>query len=201
MFAQPRRLVTWQGLCGSRGAPRTPHGTRLGRAERQATHFFRDGSDSFAQSLRVQVRDASGAWADASAETVVPTGTTDAPVVHVAFTATKTDAVRVVLTAKPDMHITISEIEVLALVPGTSSDSRVSGLTVDGTALAGFDPEVTRYTISGAGPSPVVGVETVDPYASVQIVQASPTKRTATETVTSEDGTQSRTYTVAFPAR
>ena len=164
------------------------------------THFFRDGSDSYAQSLRVQVRDASGTWVDASAEAVVPTGTTDAPVVHVDLTATTTDAVRVVLTAKPDTHITISEIELLALAPGASSDPRATGLTVDGTALAGFDPAVTRYTISGAAPRPVVGVETADPYASVEIVQASPTKRTATATITSEDGTQSRTYTVAFPA-
>jgi len=46
----------------------------------------------------------------------------------------------------------------------------------------------------------VVGVETADPYASVEIVQASPTKRPDTATVTSEDGTQSRSYTMAFAA-
>jgi hypothetical protein len=59
---------------------------------------------------------------------------------------------------------------------------------------------VTRHTISGAAPRPVVGVETADPYASVEIVQASPTKRTDTATVTREAATQSRSYTVAFPA-
>lgn len=76
---------------------------------------------------------------------------------------------------------------------------RAPGVNVDGTPWRG-STRVTRHTISGAAPRPVVGVETADPYASVEIVQASPTKRPDTATVTSEDGTQSRSYTMAFAA-
>ena len=149
----------------------------------------------------MQVQDAAGAWVDAGPETVVPIPAEGAPVVAVELAPTTTSAVRVVLTARPNSHMTISEIEVLALAPGSSSDARANALTVDGTPIAGFDPEVTAYTATSRSARPVVDVETADPYASVVVTQASGSVRTASVTVTSEDGTQSRTYTVAFPRR
>ncbi|WP_407345396.1 glycoside hydrolase [Pengzhenrongella phosphoraccumulans] len=164
------------------------------------TRFFRDGSDSYAASLRVQVRDAAGAWNDASAETAVPIPAAGAPVIHVDLPSIPADAVRVVLTALPGMHMTVSEIEVLALAPGASSDARASGITVDGLAVAGFDPETTGYTVARTS-HPEVAVETADPYARVEIVQASGSTRSATVTITSEDETEVRTYTVAFGRR
>ena len=165
------------------------------------TRFFRDGSDSYAASLRVQVQDGAGAWVDASAETSVPIPATGAPVIDVDLPSVTATAVRVVLTAIPGMHMTLSEIEVMALAPGVSSDSRATGLTVDGVPLAGFDPESTGYKATSRAPRPVVGVETADPYATVEIAQATGSTRSATVTITSEDGTQSRTYTVAFARR
>jgi hypothetical protein len=77
--------------------------------------FFRDGStDSYASSLVVQTRGADGTWTDAAPAVTVPGGA-PAPVVTVPFAATGTTGVRVVLTARPQTHMTISEIEVQAL--------------------------------------------------------------------------------------
>ncbi|WP_306210334.1 glycoside hydrolase [Actinoplanes sp. RD1] len=79
-----------------------------------AVHFYRDGGDSYPRSVQLQVRDAAGGWADAGAPVDVPSGGSAAPVVTVPASATS-DAVRVVLTARPEQHITMSEIEVYAL--------------------------------------------------------------------------------------
>ncbi|MFC8850487.1 MULTISPECIES: glycoside hydrolase [unclassified Micromonospora] len=162
---------------------------------RVVTHFYRDGSDSYPQSLRMQVRDPQGGWVDAGAPVAVPTGTTNAPAVDVAVPAT-TDAVRVVLTAHPDRHITASEIEVFAAAPGTSSDASAAGIALDGVPLAGFDPEKLSYTVARRGKLPCVTAVAADPYATVVVRQPKAGNRTATVSVTSEDGSQSRTYTV-----
>ncbi|WP_305789887.1 glycoside hydrolase [Symbioplanes lichenis] len=76
--------------------------------------FYRDGGDSYPQSVQLRVRDAAGTWADAGAPVDVPSGGSAAPVVTLPVSATG-DAVRVVLTARPTQHITMSEIEVYAL--------------------------------------------------------------------------------------
>ncbi len=78
-------------------------------------HFYRDGADSYAQSLQVQVRAADGTWRDAGAPVPVPVQGQQAPVVTVPLDGTATRAVRVVLTAYPvGRWMTLSEIEVLA---------------------------------------------------------------------------------------
>jgi O-glycosyl hydrolase len=164
---------------------------------RVVTHFFRDGSDSYARSLRVQVRDAAGGWADAGAEVTVPVGTATAPAVDVAAPAT-TDAVRVLLSAHPDRHMTISEIEVLAAAPGTSSDPAAAGITLDGVGLAGFDPDRTAYSVRAPGKLPKVTAVAADPYATIEVRGPTARNRTATVTVTSEDGTRHRTYTISL---
>ncbi|MFU8853339.1 RICIN domain-containing protein [Micromonospora sp. SL1-18] len=162
-----------------------------------ATAFYRDGAtNSYAQSLRIQARDTQGTWSDVSGEVTVPTGGATAPVVDVPITATTTDAVRIVLTARPNTHMTISEIQVFANAPGTSSEARAATITVDGTEVPGFDPETTSYRLRMTGPAPSVTATAADPYATVAVEQPSAKNQTATISITSEDGSQSRTYRI-----
>ncbi|GAA3958957.1 glycoside hydrolase [Actinoplanes auranticolor] len=164
---------------------------------RVVTHFYRDGSDSYADTLQIQVRDPQGGWTDAGSPATVPTGTTSAPVVDLATPAT-TDAIRVVLTARPDQHMTVSEIEVFAAAPGTSPDAAAAGIALDGTALAGFDPTRTSYSVRARGRLPAVTAVAADPYATVDVRGPAAGNRTATVTVTSEDKSRTRSYTITF---
>jgi hypothetical protein len=164
---------------------------------RVVTHFYRDGSDSYARSLQVQARDARGGWADAGDPVTVPAGTATAPVVDVAAPAT-TDAIRVVLNAHPDRHMTVSEIQVFAAAPGTSSDPAAAAIALDGTALPGFTPDRTSYAVRARGKLPTVTAVAADPYATVAVRQATARDRTATVTVTSEDRSQQRRYTISL---
>ncbi|MGW6006371.1 RICIN domain-containing protein [Oerskovia enterophila] len=174
-------------------------------ASRDVTHvvttFYRDGSTaSWAQDLRVQAL-VDGAWKDVSASVAVSNDTSRAPVVDVPVDV-RTSAVRVVMTARPNTHMVVSEVQVLAKAPGTSSDAALSGLTVDGEAVAGFDPATTSYQVlTEAGATPVVAAVAADPYATVAVRQpgevTAGSTATATVDVTAEDGTTSTT-TIAF---
>ncbi|WP_117213017.1 glycoside hydrolase [Allorhizocola rhizosphaerae] len=163
---------------------------------RVGVHFFRDGNnDSYAQSLRVEVRDAQGAWVQASNEITVRGGS-PAPVIDVPLAGAATNGVRVVLTARPNMWMTVAEVQIFARAPGRSADPAAGSITVKGRSLPGFDPAITEYTVDPALTGEVTATAR-DPYATVAVVQAGP-DRTATVTVTSEDGTQTRTYTLRF---
>jgi O-glycosyl hydrolase len=161
-------------------------------------HFFRDGStDSYAQSLQVQAKAADGTWQNAGAAVQVPGGS-PAPVVTVPVANVDTRDVRVMLTARPNTHMTVSEVQVLALAPGKSSDAAAAGISVNGQPLAGFDPEVTTYRAGGQGGRQEVTATSADPYATVTVAQADTQSGTAVVTVRSEDGSQTRRYEVAF---
>lgn len=95
--------------------------------------------------------------------------------------------------------MTISEIQVMAHGPGVSSDATAASIALDGTPLAEFDPQISTYTVDGWGRLPTVEVLPSDPYAEVVVDQASQNDRSVVVTLTSEDGSQSRTYTVSFP--
>ncbi|MEJ3749556.1 glycoside hydrolase [Actinomycetes bacterium KLBMP 9797] len=160
---------------------------------RVVTYFYRDGSNlSFPASLKVQALAADGSWVDASAE--VPVGTEGTVVADVPVTtAGPTTAVRVAMTARPGGYFTVSEIEVYAKAPGVSSDAAASSILVDGVPVAGFDPAVTAYTVRVRDPHRSVVTATArDPYASVAVADGNPVP----VTVTSEDGTQTRTYQI-----
>ena len=161
-----------------------------------ATAFYRDGRDSYAQSLRIQARDAQGAWVDVSGDVTVRSGA-PAPVVDVPVAATTTDAVRVVLTARPETYMTVSEIQVFANTPGRSSDATAATIAVDGAEVPAFDPETLGYRVPVAR-LPRVTAVAADPYATVVVTQAADAEGTATVAVTSEDGAQSRTYRVVL---
>ncbi|WP_207453952.1 Ig-like domain-containing protein [Herbiconiux sp. SYSU D00978] len=162
-------------------------------------HFYRDGSHlSFAENVTVEARNADGSWTRV-ASTSVPADATGGPSVPVTFAAVQTDAVRAVLDARANTHMTVAELEVIGLgAPGVSSDATLAGISLDGRALEGFAPDDTEYSVSAKGTPPQVAVLPSDPYATVAIEQATPNARTATVTVTSEDGSATSTYTVEF---
>ncbi|WDF33526.1 hypothetical protein PTW37_00880 [Arthrobacter agilis] len=105
-------------------------------------------------------------------------------------------SVRVVMTARPNTHMVVSEIQVLGSVPAASSDATLSSIGVGGTPLAGFSPEVTTYAVPSKGKVPTVSAVSADPYATVTITQPSGKDPSSVITVTSEDGSATSTYRV-----
>ncbi|WP_190242958.1 Ig-like domain-containing protein [Arthrobacter globiformis] len=161
-------------------------------------HFYRDGStDSYAQSLQVQTKAADGTWKNAGASVQVPGGS-PAPVVTVPVANVDTKDVRVVLAARTNTHMTVSEVQVLATAPGQSSDAVAAGISVNGQPLAGFDPDVTAYRADAQGGRQEVTATAADPYATVTVQPADKQTGKAVVTVKSEDGSQNRTYDVVF---
>ncbi|MHA7145151.1 Ig-like domain-containing protein [Arthrobacter sp. TmT3-37] len=159
-------------------------------------HFFRDGSsDSYAQTLQLQVQGANGAWTDAGGPVSVPAGS-PAPAVTLPLDGVTASSVRVVMTARSQTHMVVSEIEVLGAVPAESSDANLASISVGGTPVAGFDPAVTGYSVPSRGKVPSVSAVPADPYATVSVTQPSGAGQTAVVTVTSEDGSATNTYRV-----
>jgi len=79
-------------------------------------------------------------------------------------------------------------------------DATLSDLTVDGTTIPGFDPNVTnyQYIVSDVTPIPVVNGTTTDPLATLTVAQALEIPGDATLLVVAEDGVTQLTYTVHF---
>jgi hypothetical protein len=104
-----------------------------------------------------------------------------------------------VMTAPPDGYITLSEIEVYANAPGVSSDPAATSIEVDGVPIAGFDPDVTGYRVTTRHPDRAAVTATPrDPYATSATDREG---RTVEVTLTSEDGSQTRTYEVRLVRR
>ncbi|WP_135555956.1 polysaccharide lyase family 8 super-sandwich domain-containing protein [Paenibacillus cymbidii] len=91
-----------------------------------------------------------------------------------------------------------------------SSDAMLSDFAVNGTTISGFDSSVSEYTVilpEGTQTPPVITATANESHAAVTLTQAttvaaksalpSSTDK-ATVTVTAEDGTTVRTYTVVF---
>jgi hypothetical protein len=86
---------------------------------RVVTRFFRDGSHlSWASAVALEAR-VGGEWQSVG-ESVPVTSDGAAPVVDLPA-GVRADAVRVVMTARDNTHMIVSEIEVLAKVPGEPS--------------------------------------------------------------------------------
>ncbi|TKV28835.1 hypothetical protein FDK12_03965 [Arthrobacter sp. NamB2] len=159
-------------------------------------HFFRDGSsDSYAQTVQLQVQGANGQWTNEGGPVAVRGGS-PAPAVTLPIASVTASNVRVVMTARSQTHMVVSEIEVLGSVPAASSDVALASISLDGTPIEGFDPAVTEYSVPARGKVPAVSVVTADPYATATVTQPSGGDRTAVVTVTSEDGTATSTYRV-----
>ncbi len=167
--------------------------------------FYKDGeSKSWPVSILAEYLPAEGATSTHSEATdawlpahEVPVPDSDqAPVVTVDFDAVQAKAIRFTLTARPQTHMILSEVEINALQPAPSSVSSLARLTVDGADVEGFNPSHTSYELSAAGteqPS-IVAIPT-DQDATVSSSQDA--HGTTTLTVTAPDGSTT-VYTVSI---
>lgn len=80
-----------------------------------------------------------------------------------------------------------------------STDATLSSITINGTAIEGFDANTTEYSVvlPYSATMPVVDATTTDVAASIaEITQPTSLPATVTITVTAGDGTTTKTYTV-----
>lgn len=89
----------------------------------------------------------------------------------------------------------------LTVEEAASTDATLSSITIDGTAIEGFDANTTEYNVvlpySSSATMPVVAATTTDVAASIAtITQPTSLPATVTITVTAGDGTTQMTYTV-----
>lgn len=80
-----------------------------------------------------------------------------------------------------------------------STDATLSSITINGTAIEGFDANTTEYNVvlPYSATMPVVAATTTDVAASIAtITQPASLPATVTITVTAGDGTTTKTYTV-----
>ena len=90
-------------------------------------------------------------------------------------------------------------IDTVPLLP--SSDATLADLTVDGTAVEGFDPAILNYEHllpENTTDIPVVDAVTADENAVMEVTQADSPAGTAKVLVTAEDGETVLTYTINF---
>lgn len=158
-------------------------------------YFYRDGTASWAQSLRVDHRTSGGEWV-AGESIDVPVPDSGAPVVEVPLGGVVADEVRVVMQARENTHMIVSEVEINALAASASSVADLARVTVDGALLDGFDPTRDAYALDTDGAAwPTIGAVAVDDDASVEIVQPADADGAGSITVTAADGT-SRTVAI-----
>ena len=81
-----------------------------------------------------------------------------------------------------------------------SSNASLSNLKVNGETVPGFDPATTHYTFVTKAYPPVITATAAD-NGSVAIQPPGSLPGTATVTVTSEDGLQTKTYSVDIRGR
>ena len=82
-----------------------------------------------------------------------------------------------------------------------NSDATLKGITVGGKALSGFTGSKTSYTITlpyGTKKASVIAATATDKNAKVVVSQASSVTGSAVITVTAENGTTKKTYTIKF---
>ena len=81
-----------------------------------------------------------------------------------------------------------------------STDATLSSLTYNGQTVSGFNPSTTSYSVALPEGSnvPSVNATATHPFATVAVQQATSTSGTATITVTAEDGSTTKTYTIQF---
>lgn len=160
-----------------------------------SVQYYRDNTASWPTTMRVDHRQDGGAWVEGTLQQV-PQPSTGAPKVEVALPGVAADEVRVVMNARPDAHIIVSEVEILAVAPSAAGVADLARLTVGQGAVAGFDPARTEYAAQSAGEGwPVVAAQAVDQNAVVTVTQPTDGRPTGTVRVVAPNGAE-RTYTV-----
>jgi|GEM_PF-1116191 len=142
-------------------------------------------------------------------ELVLPTGTTDVPVISAiandtgaTLDITQADAIpgtaTIEVTAENGFTTRTYTVEIRLV----STDATLEEVHVDGEILADFDPDVLLYTVilpeETTSEIPVVSAIATDENAMIVITQATEMEGTATIVVTAEDETTSLTYTLNF---
>lgn len=96
----------------------------------------------------------------------------------------------------------VAEVKMYEAAPAPAADATLSDLRVDGVTIGDFDPATDSYTVTLAGDVteyPHITAYAADNAATVAVDQASESNGgKATITVTSADGTASKTVTVDF---
>ena len=81
------------------------------------------------------------------------------------------------------------------------TDTSLSALTVDGSSIAGFRPTSTNYSVelpAGTTVAPTVAATTTDTNASAVVTAATSIPGTTTIVITSQDGSATRTISIAW---
>ncbi|QYF73697.1 discoidin domain-containing protein [Cryobacterium sp. PAMC25264] len=166
---------------------------------RAKLYFYRDGTTSWPSSVTVQALDGSGGWQDVPGGPIAVATPTDnsGPVIDVPLAGVSTSQLRVVMTAYPNTHMVVSEVQVFGKTAGVADVSGLARLTVNGTPVQGFDADTTAYTVPLTGSAAaVVTASAIDTAATVEVV---PTGLTgATVTVTAADGSTTSVYELTF---
>jgi hypothetical protein len=181
------------------------------------TSYYRDGRASWPATLLVEYQSAEGAWHTCGSEELSETDAS-APVIDIACSANsekrsadspsaapaEASAVRLTHTLRPEKtYISVSEIEIFVpdpANPAPASTADLADLRIGGASVKDFDPDVDEYTSSlppDATAYPLVQAVPLDQAAEVEVVQATG-QSPATITVTSADGSASRTYALSF---
>lgn len=164
-------------------------------------YLYKDGSShSYPASVQAQYRVAgSGEWTDAGGLVTVEESTTaSGPVVEIPLGNVATDGVRIVMNARPDTHMIVSEVVFSGEVPADSTVTELSRLTVNGVDVDSFSPQTHSYTVETLGSrADVVGVP-LDRDARVEVTRVG---NVVTVTVTAVDGTTTGTYEVTLDPR
>jgi hypothetical protein len=155
-------------------------------------------TESVPKGVTVEYLDADGQWQPFGvAQTPLAT---DAETAVTAETPVTTTSLRAVLDYGTGGYSKVTETSFgIVREAAKSADSTLSGLGVDGTPVAGFDPSTLDYTayLDDMGTLPTVAATASNSKTTVAITQATAADPVARVTVTAEDGSTSQ-YTVAF---
>ncbi len=142
----------------------------------------------------------------------LPIGTTDPPIVgatpndiNASINITQAESIpgtaEVLITAEDEITQRSYYVNFTFEEEPLNDDASLSDITIDGTTINGFSPDIYNYSIvlpQGTSAAPVVGATANDSNADVNITQASALPDDATIIVTAEDGETIITYTVSF---
>ncbi len=171
--------------------------------QKVSVQFYRDGTNSWAQTAQLQVRSANGTWSAVpgweTAQPVASPADGSAPTLEATFAPLTATGVRVVMNAYSQTHLIVSEVQIYESVASLAADSTLAALRLNGVGVAGFDPADTDYAVQVVGERmPVLAAVATDSAARVRVTQ--PTTENGgvgSVVVTSADGSRSTTTSVA----